>query len=94
MYIVTTHHHTKDWRNGDLEDKFELIDSRVFKTRKAAKEYIESKLSGKSKVFRSYHKGDAPSYCTFFTGEKWTHENTGEKMHEYYQFTLNKNKTY
>ena len=40
MFTVTVHHHDKDWRKGDLEDKFELIDSRNFKTRKDAKEYI------------------------------------------------------
>ena len=44
MYQVTVHHHDKDWRNGDLEDKFELIKQENFKTRKAAKEYIERQL--------------------------------------------------
>ena len=93
MYTVTVHHHDKDWRNGDLEDKFELIDSRNFKTRKAAKDYIESCLNRKSGVkYRDYHKGDKASYCYVYTGVKWQHENSGEQMEEYYQYTLRKGK--
>ena len=37
MYTVTVHHHDKDWRRGDLEDKFELVESKNFKTKKDAK---------------------------------------------------------
>lgn len=94
MYTVTVHHHDKDWRNGDLEDKFELIDSRNFKTRKAAKEWIIDKLYGKSlkQTRRSWHKGDKPSYAYYFTGVTWQHENSGEQMEEYYQYTLKKGK--
>ena len=92
MYVVTVHHHTKDWRNGDLEDKLELIDSKNFKTRKAAKEFIESNLRGKIKVFRNYRKGTETSWCGYYTGVKWQHENSGEMMEEYYQYTLKKAK--
>ena len=92
MYTVTTHHHCKAWRNGDLEDEFKLEASENFKTRKAAKEYIENKLRGKSDVFRNYHKVDTTSYCGYYTGVTWQHENTGEEMAEYYQFTLKKAK--
>ena len=92
-YTVTVHHHTKDWRNGDLEDKFELIDSRNFKTRKAAKEFIERQLARQAGTIRmDWHKGDKPSYGLCFTGVIWQHENTGEKMEEYYQYTLKKDK--
>lgn len=92
MYQVTVHHHDKDWRNGDLEDKLELIENKNFKTRTAAKDYIESKLKYKDQddVQRYYHKGDQSSRCYYWTGMKWTHENTGEEMQEYYQYTLKK----
>lgn len=92
MYTVETHHHCKDWRNGDLEDKLELIGSKNFKTRKSAKEYIESNLKGHKNVFRNYHKGNERSWCGYYTGETWVHENTGSKMAEYYQYTMFKTK--
>lgn len=93
MYTVTVHHHDKDWRRGDLEDKFELIDSKNFKTRKAAKDWIESQLARKSGTKRTdWHKGDHPSYAYCWTGVTWQHENSGEQMEEYYQWTLIKGK--
>lgn len=92
MYIVEIHHHKKEYRRGDLEDGYELIDSQNFKTRTAAKNFIESKLKGHKNVFREYHKGNKSSYCILYTGVTWTHENTGEKMEEYYHFTLKKTK--
>jgi hypothetical protein len=90
MYQVTVHHHDKDIVRGDLEDKFELIAQENFKTRKAAKEYIESRLRGKSKVFRNYHKGNERSWCGYYTGVTWQHENSGEMMEEYYEYALKK----
>ena len=91
MYQVTVHHHDKDWVRGDLEDKFELIAQENFKTRKAAKEYIERCLSRKSgEKSRYYHTGDKPSFCYVYTGVTWQHENSGEMMEEYYQYTLKK----
>ena len=95
MYTVTVHHHDKAWRNGDLEDKFELIDSRNFKTRKAAKDWIENQLAEKPQgdVKRYYTKSKTePSRCYYWTGVKWQHENSGEQMEEYYQYTLRKGK--
>ena len=94
MYQVTVHHHDKDWVKGDLEDKFELIAQENFKTREAAKTYIESNCGLNRRplkqVRREYHKGDVPSYCYWFTGVTWQHENSGEEMEEYYQYTLKK----
>ena len=90
MWQVTLQHHKKAWRNGDLEDALELEWQENFKTRKAAKEYIETNLRGKSKVFRNYHKGDETSWCGYYTGATWQHENSGEEMAEYYQYTLKK----
>lgn len=94
MYQVEIYHHDKDWVKGDLEDKFELIAKEFFKTRTAAKEYIESKLRGKSsdKVWRGYHKGDKSSYCYLYTGVEWQHENSGEWMKEYYEYVMKKAK--
>lgn len=91
MYQVTVHHHDKDWIRGDLEDKFELVAKENFKTRTAAKEYIERELRRhRGTIRRDYHKGDIPSYCLCFTGITWQHENSGEQMEEYYQYTLRK----
>jgi hypothetical protein len=91
MYQVTIHHHDKDWRRGDLEDKFELIGQENFKTRIAAKEFIEKDLSRRRGTTQmNWHKGDRPSYCYCFTGVTWQHENSGEEMEEYYQYTLKK----
>ena len=90
MYQVTVHHHDKAWRNGDLEDKLELVDRVYYNTRKAAKDFIERQLQGKKDVFRNYHKGDATSWCGYYTGVTWQHENSGEMMKEYYQYTLKK----
>ena len=88
MFEVKVYHHDKDWVRGDLEDKFELINSEFFKTRKAAKDWIESSLSRKSGTkYRYYHKGE-PSYCYCYTGIKWQHENSGEMMEEYYEYIL------
>lgn len=93
MYTVTVHHHDKDWRRGDLEDKYELIDSRNFKTRTAAKDWIEGELRRLRGTKRTdWHKGDTPIYAYCFTGVTWQHENTGEQMEEYYQYTLRKAK--
>ena len=91
MYKVEVYHHDKDWVRGDLEDKFELVAKENFKTRKAAKEWIERDLCRKhGAVYMQWHKGDKPSYCYCYTGVKWQHENSGEMMEEYYQYKLEK----
>ena len=94
MFTVEVRLHTKDWRNGDLEDKMELVEVKNFKTRKEAKDYIEYKLPKRGDVHRFYHKGDKPSVCYYYTGVTWQHENTGEQMEEYYQYTLRKGKAH
>jgi hypothetical protein len=92
MYKVQIHHHTKAWRNGDLEDTLELSDVKTFKTKASAKEFIESRLKGKPSrlVTRYPHNGNVPSKYYLFTANTWIHENTGERMQEYLQFTLTK----
>lgn len=92
MYRVTVHHHDKDIVRGDLEDKFELIRQENFKTRKGAKEWIEAQLNKRAYVKKSvdWHKGAEPSYAICWTGVTWQHENSGEMMEEYYQYTLKK----
>jgi len=94
MYQVTVHHHDKDWVRGDLEDKFELIAQENFKKRAAAKEFMEKDVSRRrcSVIYRDYHKGDKPSYIFAYTGVEWQHENSGETMREYYEYSLKKTK--
>ena len=81
---------TEAWERGDLSSNLELVDVKHYKTRKEAKAFVESKLSGKKDVYRSYHRGNTPSICTYFTGHKWIDENTGEERQEYYSFELSK----
>ena len=90
MYKVEVYHYREAWFKGDLEDEEVLLRSELFKTRKSAKDYIESKVKGKINVVKRYHKGDEPSYVHYFTGYKWQHENTGETCHEYYTYKLEK----
>lgn len=91
MYKVEVRHHTKAWRNGDLEDALDLVSSELFKTRKAAKGYIERELCKRhGTIHMDWHKGDTPSYCYCFTGVKWQHENSGAEMQEYYEYKLSK----
>lgn len=87
MYEVRVTHMTEAWEKGDLSSELKLEDVKVYKTRKEAKAYIESRLAGK-KAFREYHRGDVPSICTYFTGHSWVEENTGEERQEYYSFRL------
>ena len=91
MWQVTIHHHKKAWRKGDLEDAFELEKQENFKTRKAAKEFIEAQLREMPGTKRTtWNIGDRPSYAWCWTGVTWQHENSGEEMEEYYQYTLRK----
>lgn len=50
MYIVKEKHHRPTYRKGDLEAEEVVSDVLPFKTRKAAKAYIESKLIGRSSI--------------------------------------------
>lgn len=90
MYQVRITHMTEAWEKGDLSSHIELVDVKHYKTRKEAKAFVESRLSGKKDVYRSYHRGNTPSICTYFTGHKWIEENTGEERQEYYSFELSK----
>lgn len=90
MYQVKVYHYREAWRKGDLEDEEVMIQSEVFKTRKAAKEWIESKVKYKKDVWRNYHKGDEKSYVGYTTGHKWRHENSGEMCEEQYTYVLSK----
>lgn len=92
MYQVTIHHHDKEWRRGDLEDKMELVAQENFKTRTAAKNYLEGDIARRrfQTVHRDYHKGDTSSLVWAYTGMTWQHENSGEQMEEFYRYELKK----
>ena len=91
MYQVTVHHHDKDWVRGDLEDKFELVRQENFKTFKAARDFISNQLHGAYvNITSDYKRGVYPAHWWYFTGVTWQHENSGEMMEEYYQYTLKK----
>lgn len=90
MYQVKVYHYREAIVKGDLEDEQVMIDSQMFKTRKSAKEWIESKVRYKKDVFRHYHKGDKESIVGYFTGHEWRHENSGEMCYEQYTYVLSK----
>ena len=92
MYQVEKRHHKKVWRNGDLEDELVLEWAASYTTKKQALACIEDELRGKSEkqISRYPHTGDKPSNYYYFTGVTWQHENSGEQMEEYYQYTLKK----
>lgn len=52
MYIVKEKHYRPTYRKGDLEAEEVVSDVLPFKTRKAAKTFIESKLTGRSSMER------------------------------------------
>ena len=98
MYQVRVYHYKRAIRRGDLEDEHVLEKSELFKTRKAAKVFIEDEVkrewryADRPQVRREYHKGDEPSYVYLWTGDKWQNENSGEMCEEYYTWKLEKAK--
>lgn len=98
MYQVKVYHFKRAVVRGDLEAEQVLEKSELFKTRKAAKDFIESEVRSESRyadkptVRREYHKGNEPSYVYLWTGDEWQHENSGEMCYEYYTWKLEKAK--
>ena len=90
MYKVVEKHFRPTYRRGDLEAETVIIDTKVFRTRKAAKEFIENKLRGKKDTWRRYHKGNENSFCGYYTDKTWIHENNGETYRESFTFELAK----
>lgn len=90
MYKVVEKHFRPTYRRGDLEAEVAIIDTKVFRTRKAAKEYIEGRLRGRKDAWRHYHKGDTSSWAGYSTGKTWVHENTGETCEETFNYELSK----
>ena len=91
MYQVTLYHRKKEWRRGDLEytDALELQEN--FRTKTAAKIFIQDRLLKMSGTKRTeWHKGDNPSYACWWTGWTWQNENSGEQLEETYTFILKK----
>ena len=92
MYTVEIKHHRKTYYRGDVDSETVLIESKNFKTRKTAKEYVENRLSGKPQknIRKHLHKGDTPSYYIYFTGGSWFNECTGDDEDEYYEYIIKK----
>lgn len=88
MFKVEVFHNRPCYRRGDLEEETVVVDCKLFKTRTSAKDYIEKQLTGKQNVSRSYHRGNTPSTCSYYTNKTWTNENTGEPCNEYFVYKL------
>ena len=56
MYKVIEEHRRPCYRKGDLEDEWVVENTKMFKLKRDAKAYIESKLRGKQDVFRHINK--------------------------------------
>ena len=92
-YAVEIWHFNKAWVKGDLEQGTSLCKREFFKTRKKAKEYMESQLAQKKgEKSTDWHRGNQASYAYCWTGVTWINENSGEECEEYYQFILKKEK--
>lgn len=39
-------------------------------------------MRGKKDAWRRYHRGNEKSYCGYYTGKTWVHENNGETYRE------------
>ena len=90
MYKVIEEHRRPCYRKGDLEDEWVVENTKVFKLKRDAKAYIESKLRGKQDVFR--HIDKYLYMCGYFTDLIWITENTGDNCVETYQYRLIKEK--
>lgn len=88
MYRVEERHLTPYIRKGDLEDTLELLSVNIFKTKKAAKEFIDTKLRKLNNISKS--PSVLVSYYSGLTGKSWINENSGEKCFEGYYYTLKK----
>lgn len=89
-FVVQMKHYKPVYRNGHLEDELIIEHTRVYKTRRDAKQYIENMLINKNVAYRDYHRGNTPSTCLYFTDKTWVNEELGVECHEYYQFVLTK----
>ena len=90
MYTVKEYHCRPTYRKGDLEAEQVVINVTTYKTRTEAKNYIENKLRGKKDSWRDNHKGNKTSWCGYYTGKTWVHENNGETYRESFTFELAK----
>lgn len=66
-FVVQMKHYKPVCRNGNLEDELIIEHTRVYKTRRDAKQYIENMLFNKKVAYRDYHRGNTPSTCLYFT---------------------------
>ena len=90
MYKVIEEHRRPCYRKGDLEDELVVENTKVFKLKRYAKAYIESKLKGKQDIFR--HTYRSLYICGYITDLIWINENTGDNCVETYQYRLIKEK--
>lgn len=94
-YKLEVWHTLRTYRKGDLEDTVEKVETKSFKTRKAANAYLQGRADYAKSENMKYNidlisRGDLPSRLTVFTGFSWINENSGEKILEQYQFIVNK----
>ena len=65
-YLVELKHYKPAYRRGDLEAELVNEHTRVFKTRKEAKDYIERNFPRDSKGgYNDYHNGVQPIYFKY-----------------------------
>lgn len=87
-YKLSITHVRPYYRNGDRETEFAKIDTKIFKTIKAAKVFVELDAKEKRCTTVNYFKSGKNHFWTGFTNKSWFNEGTGETDTEQYQYKL------
>ena len=90
-YTLKIKHVRPYFRNGDRETEFASLGEKVFKSRKAATEWIASNMKSRNCVNTSYTKFSSHEWWVGVTNKTWFNEGTGETDQEQFQYSLYKN---
>lgn len=89
-YRLTITHIRPYLRKGDQETETVPINSEIFKTLKAAKEFIEKDSKNKKCSELKHYKDGKDHYWNAYTSKSWFNEGTGEIDHEVFHYKVTK----
>ena len=87
-YKLSITHVRPYYRNGDRETEFAKIDTKIFKTIKTAKAFVELDAKVRKCTTVNYYKSGTIHYWCGFTNVSWFNEGTGNTENEQYQYKL------